>query len=85
MDIRELTKNVKTKNVFHCSVAFKSYGSGELVRKQEKEGMGGNPLYRKCQKQCTFASTKDYEQLMKLGTPLEEAEIKNRFEDSFEK
>ncbi|MFB5374635.1 MobT family relaxase [Enterococcus faecalis] len=81
LDIRELTKKCQNEECISLFRSFKSYGSGELVRKQEKEGMGETLYIGSVKSEVYFCVyKKDYEQLMKLGTPLEEAEIKNRFE-----
>ncbi|HFQ3335845.1 TPA: MobT family relaxase [Enterococcus faecium] len=81
LDIRELTKKCQNEECISLFRSFKSYGSGELVRKQEKEGMGETLYIGSVKSEVYFCLyQKDYEQLMKLGIPLEEAEIKNRFE-----
>ena len=69
--------------LFRSSVfrSFKSYRSGELVRRNEKIGMG-NTLYIGSLKSevyfCIYE--KDYEQYVKLDIPIDEVKIKNRFE-----
>lgn len=81
LDIRELTKKCQNEECISLFRSFKSYGSGELVRKQEKEGMGETLYIGSVKSEVYFCLyQKDYEQLMKLGIPLEDAEIKNRFE-----
>ena len=81
LDIPELTKKCKAEECISVFRSFKSYRSGELVRREEKMGMG-NTLYIGSLKSevyfCLYE--KDYEQYTKLGIPLEEAETKNRFE-----
>ena len=58
---------------------FKSYRSGELLKADEKDGMGN--IYWQPQKRGLFCLyEKDYEQYIKLGIPLDQTETKNRFE-----
>ncbi|MGC2932931.1 MobT family relaxase [Enterococcus faecalis] len=61
--------------------SFKNYRSGELVQREEKMGMG-NTLYIGSLKSevyfCLYE--KDYEQYVKNNIPIEDAEVKNRFE-----
>ena len=66
--------------IFH---SYKDYQSGELIRNREKDAASmGNTLYLGSLKSeiyfCIYE--KDYEQYVKNGTPLDEAETKNRFE-----
>ena len=66
--------------IFH---SFKDYQSGELIRNREEDVASmGNTLYLGSLKSeiyfCIYE--KDYEQYVKNGTPLDEAETKNRFE-----
>jgi phage replication initiation protein len=83
LDIPELTEKCNHEECISVFRSFKSYRSGELVRSQEQDKYGmGNTLYIGSLKSevyfCIYE--KDYEQYVKLGTPLEEADIINRFE-----
>ena len=63
--------------------SFKAYRSGELVRSREenKASMGATLYIGSMQSDLYFCIyEKDYEQLVKQGVPIEDAEIKNRFE-----
>lgn len=81
LDIKELTNKCNNEECISVFRSFKSYRSGELVRKNEKIGMG-NTLYIGSLKSevyfCIYE--KDYEQYIKLDIPIDEAKIKNRFE-----
>ena len=83
LDIPELTEKCNHEECISVFRSFKSYRSGELVRSQEQDKYGmGNTLYVGSLKSevyfCIYE--KDYEQYVKNGTPLDEAETKNRFE-----
>jgi len=63
--------------------SFKSYGSGELVKHNEtdKYGMGHTLYIGSFSSEVYFCCyEKNYEQYAKLGIPIEEVPIKNRFE-----
>lgn len=63
--------------------SFKAYRSGELVRNREenKASMGVTLYIGSMQSDLYFCIyEKDYEKLVKQGVPIEDAEIKNRFE-----
>ncbi|EPB8183930.1 MobT family relaxase [Clostridium perfringens] len=81
LDIEELTDKCNNEECISVFRSFKSYRSGELVRKNEKIGMG-NTLYIGSLKSevyfCIYE--KDYEQYIKLDIPIDEVKIKNRFE-----
>uniref|UniRef100_UPI003877B995 MobT family relaxase n=1 Tax=Clostridium perfringens TaxID=1502 RepID=UPI003877B995 len=81
LDIKELTDKCNNEECISVFRSFKSYRSGELVRKDEKIGMG-NTLYIGSLKSevyfCIYE--KDYEQYIKLDIPVDEVKIKNRFE-----
>lgn len=80
-DITNLSKKCEQEECISVFRSFKSYKSGELVKKDEKIGMG-NTLYIGSQKSeiyfCIYE--KDYEQYIKNGIDIEDSEIKNRFE-----
>ena len=83
LDIPELTEKCNREECISVFRSFKSYRSGELVRSNEQDRYGmGNTLYIGSLKSevyfCIYE--KDYEQYVKLGTPLDEADIINRFE-----
>lgn len=76
----EKCKNGECVSVFK---SFKDYGSGELVsRREDNRREMGKTLYVGSMKSeiyfCIYE--KAYEQYVKIGTPVEEGEIKNRFE-----
>ncbi|EGP5096637.1 XRE family transcriptional regulator [Enterococcus faecium] len=81
LDIPELTKKCQKEECISLFRTFKSYRSGELLKPNEKDGMG-NTLYIGSLKSevyfCLYE--KDYEQYIKLGIPLDQGETKNRFE-----
>lgn len=81
LDIPELARKCKQEECISVFRSFKNYRSGELVRREEKLDMG-NTLYIGSLKSevyfCIYE--KDYEQYIKNNIPLEESEIKNRFE-----
>lgn len=81
LDIEELTDKCNNEECISIFRSFKSYRSGELVRRNEKIGMG-NTLYIGSLKSevyfCIYE--KDYEQYVKLDIPIDEVKIKNRFE-----
>lgn len=81
LDITELTKKCQKEECISLFRTFKSYRSGELLKAEEKDGMG-NTLYIGSLKSevyfCLYE--KDYEQYLKLGIPLDQTETKNRFE-----
>ncbi|HCJ1284661.1 TPA: XRE family transcriptional regulator [Listeria innocua] len=81
LDIPELTRKCKQEECISVFRSFKNYRSGELVHRDEKADMG-NTLYIGSLKSevyfCIYE--KDYEQYVKNAVPIEEADIKNRFE-----
>ena len=81
LDIPELARKCKQEECISVFRTFKNYRSGELVHRDEKPEMG-NTLYIGSLKSevyfCIYE--KDYEQFVKNDIPLDEAEIKNRFE-----
>lgn len=81
LDVPDLTRKCKNEECVSLFRSFKSYRSGELVRKDEKSGMGDTLYIGSVKSEVYFcAYQKDYEQFIKLGIPLEETETKNRFE-----
>lgn len=81
LDIPKLTEKSMNEECISVFRSFKSYRSGELIKHEEKLGMG-NTLYIGSLKSevyfCIYE--KDYEQYVKYGIPIEETPIKNRFE-----
>ncbi|EGP5552981.1 MobT family relaxase [Enterococcus faecium] len=81
LNIPYLTKKCQNEECISLFRTFKSYRSGELLKADEKDGMG-NTLYIGSLKSevyfCLYE--KDYEQYIKLGIPLDQIETKNRFE-----
>ena len=83
LDIPELAEKCRKREYIGKSRSYKYYQSGELIkhREDEKEYMG-HTLYLGSLKSDVYFCIyeKDYEQYVKLGTPLDEADIINRFE-----
>lgn len=81
LNVPELVKKCQAEECVSVFRSFKSYGSGELIRRHEKADMG-NTLYIGSLKSDVYFCVyeKDYEQYIKLGIPLEENPVKNRFE-----
>lgn len=81
LNIPYLTQKCQNEECISLFRTFKSYRSGELMKSDEKDGMG-NTLYIGSLKSevyfCLYE--KDYEQYIKLGIPLDQTETKNRFE-----
>lgn len=81
LNIPKLTEKCRNEECISVFRSFKSYRSGDLIRRDEKECMG-NTLYIGSLKSevyfCIYE--KDYEQYKKNGVPIEDADVKNRFE-----
>lgn len=81
LDIPGLARKCKQEECISVFRSFKNYRSGELAHRDEKPDMG-NTLYIGSLKSevyfCLYE--KDYEQYVNNHIPLEEAEVKNRFE-----
>ena len=84
LSIPELSAKVGTDE---CKSGFNSYqtvNSGKIRRQEEMDGklyMGDTLYLGSFQSKVYFCIyEKDYEQYVKMGTPIEEAPIKNRFE-----
>ena len=83
LDIPELTEKCQNEECVSVFRSFKSYASGELVKheEQDKAGMGYTLYIGSLKSEVYFCVyEKSYEQYIKLGIPIEEAPIKNRFE-----
>ena len=83
LDIPELTEKCRNEECVSVFRSFKSYASGELVKheEQDKAGMGYTLYIGSLKSEVYFCVyEKNYEQYIKLGIPIEEAPIKNRFE-----
>lgn len=83
LDIPWLIEKWKKKEYTSIFRSFDRHESGsEVVERDSKEKAMGNTFYCGSMKSeiyfCIYE--KDYEQLVKRGVPLEEAEVKNRFE-----
>lgn len=81
LNIPTLAQKCDNEECISVFRSFKNYRSGELVQREEKMGMG-NTLYIGSLKSevyfCLYE--KDYEQYVKNNIPIEDAEVKNRFE-----
>ena len=83
LDIPDLTDKCNREECVSMFRSFKSYASGELVKhnEQDKAGMGHTLYIGSLKSEVYFCCyEKNYEQYAKLGVPIEEAPIKNRFE-----
>ena len=83
LDIPDLTAKCNREECVSLFRSFKSYASGELVKhnEQNKAGMGHTLYIGSLKSEVYFCCyEKNYEQYVKLGVPIEEAPIKNRFE-----
>ncbi len=83
LDIPELIEKCKNDECISKFRSFKNYGSGELVKHNEanKDGMGHTLYIGSFTSEVYFCVyEKNYEQSSKLGIPIEEVPIKNRFE-----
>lgn len=83
LDIPALTEKCSREECVSKFRSFKSYRCGELVKSQEKDKYGmGNTLYIGSLKSevyfCIYE--KAYEQYVKFDIPIEETDVKNRFE-----
>ena len=83
LDIPELAEKCRKREYIGKSRSYKFYQSGELIkhREDDREYMG-HTLYLGSLKSDVYFCIyeKDYEQFIKNDIPLEDAEIKNRFE-----
>ena len=81
LNIPELTRKCQNEECISVFRSFKNYRSGELVRQHEKADMGDTLYIGSLKSEVYFCIyQKDYEQYVKLGIPLEENPVKNRFE-----
>ena len=83
LDIPELVEKCRKREYIGKSRSYKFYQSGELIkhREDDREYMWCTLYLGSLKSDVYFCIyEKDYEQYVKLGTPLEEADIINRFE-----
>ena len=81
LNIPHLTEKCRNEECISVFRSFKSYRSGELVRREEKECMGNTLYIGSLQSEVYFCIyEKDYEQYKKHNIPIADAEVKNRFE-----
>ena len=81
LNIPHLTEKCRNEECISVFRSFKSYRSGELVRRGEKECMGNTLYIGSLQSEVYFCIyEKDYEQYKKHDIPIADAEVKNRFE-----
>lgn len=81
LNIPNLTEKCQREECISVFRSFKSYRSGELVRREEKECMGNTLYIGSLQSEVYFCIyEKNYEQYKKNNIPIEEAEVKNCFE-----
>ena len=81
LDIPELTKKCENEEVVSKFRNWKSYRSGELIKRDEKDGMGYTLYIGSLKSDVYFCLyEKDYEQYVKKGIPLEDVMVKIRFE-----
>lgn len=83
LDIPELKEKCKYRECVSLFRSFKSYASGEFVKhdEQDKSEMGHTLYIGSLKSEVYFCCyEKNYEQYVKLGIPIEESPVKNRFE-----
>lgn len=81
LDIPELTVKCENEECISKFRTWKSYRSGELIKRDEKDGMGYTLYIGSLKSDVYFCLyEKDYEQYVKKGIPIDEVMIKNRFE-----
>lgn len=83
LDIPMLADKCNKEECVSVFRSYKSYASGELVKshEQDKAGMGHTLYIGSLKSEVYFCIyEKDYEQYVKLGIPVEETSVKNRFE-----
>ncbi|MFL2075901.1 MobT family relaxase [Marinilactibacillus psychrotolerans] len=81
LDIPFLTEKCRKEECISVFRSFKSYRSGELIKREEKEGMGNTLYIGSLRSDIYFCLyEKDYEEYKKNGIPFDEATVKNRFE-----
>ncbi|HJD46389.1 MAG TPA: replication initiation factor domain-containing protein [Candidatus Mediterraneibacter norfolkensis] len=81
LDIRELTKKCEEDECISKFRSWRSYRSGELIRRDEKVGMGYTLYIGSLKSDVYFCLyEKDYEQYIKKDIPIESVPVKNRFE-----
>ncbi|RYL91029.1 helix-turn-helix domain-containing protein [Sporolactobacillus sp. THM7-4] len=81
LNIPLLTEKCRNEECISVFRSFKSYRSGELIRREEKEAMGHTLYIGSLKSEIYFCLyEKDYEQYVKNNILIEEAEVKNRFE-----
>lgn len=83
LDIPELAEKCRRKEYTTIFRSYRNYQSGELIRTREEDAdLMGNTLYLGSLKSeiyfCIYE--KDYEQYIRNGIPVEDADVKNRFE-----
>jgi len=83
LDIPELTEKCDCEECISVFRSFKSYASGQLIKshEQDKAGMGHTLYIGSLKSEVYFCIyEKAQEQYAKLGIPLSETPVKNRFE-----
>ncbi|SHF58110.1 phage replication initiation protein [Lactonifactor longoviformis DSM 17459] len=83
LDIPELTQKCDREECVSVFRSYKSYASGELIKshEQDKAGMGHTLYIGSLKSEVYFCIyEKAQEQYAKLGIPLSETPVKNRFE-----
>lgn len=83
LDIPVLAEKCRKEEYTTIFRSYRNYQSGELIRAREEDAdLMGNTLYLGSLKSeiyfCIYE--KDYEQYVKTGKPVEDADVKNRFE-----
>lgn len=83
LDIPYLAEKCRREEYMTIFKSYRNYQSGELIHAREEDAdLMGNTLYLGSLKSeiyfCIYE--KDYEQYVKTGKPVEDADVKNRFE-----
>lgn len=80
LNIPNFTEKCQQEECISVFRSFKSYRSGELVHKDEKECMGNTLYIGSLRSEVYFCIyEKDYEQFKKNNITIEDADVKNRF------
>ena len=81
LDIPELADKCQKEECISVFRSFKHYRSGEFLRKDEKDHMGNTLYIGSFNSELYFCLyQKDIEQEVKSGIPVDESDVKNRFE-----
>ncbi len=83
LDIPFLSRKCDAGECISVFKAYKSYSSGEMIKHREEnvQSMGHTLYIGSLRSEVYFCIyEKNYEEFVKMGVPMEDAEVKNRFE-----